>query len=383
MIDGTDGSGKATQTEFLASRLRAAGFAAEVADFPQYGKKSAGLVEEYLNGRYGTAEEVGPYRASILYAADRYDASFQIRKWLDEGKIVISNRYVTANMGHQGGKIANPLERKSYFDWLDKLEYGLFNIPRPDLNLILHVDAAVAQRLVDKKGDREYVGGEKRDIHEADLEHLRNAERVYLEIAKTFPGFSLIECTRAGEIMSREEIAGMVWLQVSRLLGVPAVAHAPNFKELHDRQIHAEKEKFKLKIERLSPDAKLPTRGHATDAGLDLYSSDFYSLLPGERMLVQTGIKLAVPEGFVGLVWDKSGIAKDGLHTLAGVIDAGYRGEVKITLVNLSQDIYHIAPGQKVAQLIIQRIELPDISEETIDDATARGDGGFGSTGKF
>ncbi|MFA5789416.1 MAG: dUTP diphosphatase, partial [Candidatus Gracilibacteria bacterium] len=128
---------------------------------------------------------------------------------------------------------------------------------------------------------------------------------------------------------------------------------------------------------------KLPVRNHPTDAGLDLFSSDFYSFLPKERILVQTGLKLAIPDGFVGLIWDKSGVAQDGVHTLAGVIDAGYRGEIKVTLVNLSQDIYHIAPGQKIAQLIIQRIELPHISEEMIDDITARGEGGFGSTGLY
>ena len=118
VIDGTDGSGKATQTELLASKLRRSGLDVAIADFPQYNSKSAGLVEEYLSGKYGSPDEVGPYRASIFYAADRYDASFVIREWLKQGKIVISNRYVTANMGHQGGKISNPLEKKHFFDWL-------------------------------------------------------------------------------------------------------------------------------------------------------------------------------------------------------------------------------------------------------------------------
>ncbi len=113
VIDGTDGSGKGTQTEILVNRLRNLGHDVAMADFPQYGQVSAGLVEEYLNGNYGKAEEVGPYRASIFYACDRYDASFKIRKWLEEGKIVISNRYVTANMGHQGGKISSQKRRKN------------------------------------------------------------------------------------------------------------------------------------------------------------------------------------------------------------------------------------------------------------------------------
>ncbi|MBU4493296.1 MAG: thymidylate kinase, partial [Nanoarchaeota archaeon] len=102
VIAGTDGSGKATQIKILVKRLKDKGYEVEIADFPQYGKKSAALVEEYLNGKFGLAEEVGPYRASIFYACDRYAASFKIKEWLDEGKIVVSNRYVSANVGHQG-----------------------------------------------------------------------------------------------------------------------------------------------------------------------------------------------------------------------------------------------------------------------------------------
>src|SRR3989338_3808567 len=123
VIDGTDGSGKGTQTDLILKRLQTAGHITEKADFPQYGQKSAGLVEEYLNGKYGKQKEVGPHRASIFFAIDRFDASFKIKKWLDENKIVISNRYVTANMGHQGGSIHDDKERQEYFQWLHDLEY--------------------------------------------------------------------------------------------------------------------------------------------------------------------------------------------------------------------------------------------------------------------
>lgn len=219
VIDGTDGSGKATQTEILVKKLKKTRHEVKVFDFPQYGKKSAGLVEEYLNGKYGKAQEVGPYRASIFYAVDRYDASFKIKKYLKEGKIVISNRYVTANMGHQGGKIKSLKERKNYFKWLYNLEYGIFGISKPDLNIILHVDAAIAQKLVDNKEKRNYIkGSKKRDLHEGDLKHLRDAERVYLEIAKTFPNFSLIKCTENKNIMTREKISELVWDKIKKVL---------------------------------------------------------------------------------------------------------------------------------------------------------------------
>lgn len=219
VIDGTDGSGKATQMELLVKNLKKAGHQVKIFDFPQYGKKSASFVEKYLNGGYGSAQEVGPYRASIFFACDRYDASFKIKKYLKEGKVIISNRYVTANMGHQGGKIKDLRERKNYFKWLYDLEYRIFRIPKPDLNIILHVDAAVAQKLVDNKKKRNYIKGKKkRDLHENDLKHLQNAEKVYLEIARTFPNFSLIKCTENNNIMTQEKISKLVLKEVKKII---------------------------------------------------------------------------------------------------------------------------------------------------------------------
>src|SRR5947209_1104297 len=101
VIEGTDGSGKTTQLNLLVERLRKEKKKIETADFPQYDNFSGAFVAKYLRGEYGTADEVGPYRGSIFYAVDRYDKSFEIRKWLEAGKIVLSNRYVSANMGHQ------------------------------------------------------------------------------------------------------------------------------------------------------------------------------------------------------------------------------------------------------------------------------------------
>lgn len=219
VIDGTDGSGKATQTAILARALRREGYRVVIEDFPQYGKKSAGPVEGYLNGSYGPAHALGPYLPSIFYAVDRFSASARIQKNLARGRIVICNRYVTANLAHQGGKIADRQKRNRFFRWVFDLEYRLFGIPRPDLNLILHMPAAVAQKLVDKKATRTYLGGKKRDVHERDLAHLRAAERVYLEIAKHF-SYPIIECYAKGRILSRDEIARLVRQGVKKRLRV-------------------------------------------------------------------------------------------------------------------------------------------------------------------
>lgn len=201
VFEGIDGSGKSTQAKLLAEALKKDGYKISFIDFPQHGQKSAGLVDEYLIGKYGKAKEVTPYQASIFYSCDRYDASFKIRKWLEEGKIVIADRYIGSNVGHQGGKIKNIIERRKYLKWLYDLEYRIFKIPKPDINFILKVQPKIAyslcKKIVDKKKlakKKAYLGG-KKDIHEKDLNHLENTEKAYLFAAKEFPkDFKVIEC---------------------------------------------------------------------------------------------------------------------------------------------------------------------------------------------
>lgn len=216
VIDGTDGSGKATQTNLLVEELTLAGYKVEITDFPQYGKKSAGMVEEYLDGKYG---KLNPQAASIFYAIDRFDASFKIREWLNQGKIVISNRYVTANAGHQGGKISDDTERFKFFKWLNNLEYDTFGIPKPDLNIILHIPAEKTLDLMEKRREKasEKDVHKKKDLHESDIEHLKNAEKVYLEIARLFPNTKLIECVENEQLLTPSEVHNKVWELVRRI----------------------------------------------------------------------------------------------------------------------------------------------------------------------
>ncbi len=215
VIDGTDGSGKATQTKLLISRMGRENLPVQTITFPQYGRRSAGPVEDYLAGKFGKPEEVGSRRASIFYAVDRYAASGKITDWLDEGNHVVADRYVASNMGHQGSKERRTEERMAFYKWNDELEFGLFKIPRPDLNIILHVPAAVSMRLIEKRGN-------VKDAHE-NLEHLTAAENTYLEIARTFPGFRLIECVEDGKLLLPEKVHEKVWEAVqSVLVPIPA-----------------------------------------------------------------------------------------------------------------------------------------------------------------
>jgi dUTP pyrophosphatase len=140
---------------------------------------------------------------------------------------------------------------------------------------------------------------------------------------------------------------------------------------------------MKLRVMKIHPDAKLPVYGHKGDAGLDLFSCEDMILNVGEAKPVPTGIKMAIAEGHVGLVWDKSGISLKGVHRLAGVIDAGYRGEVRVVLINLGKEPFIISKGMKIAQMLIQPVERVDVAESTTLDDTSRGEGGFGSTGRY
>jgi len=140
---------------------------------------------------------------------------------------------------------------------------------------------------------------------------------------------------------------------------------------------------MELKVKKIHPAAKLPLYGHPGDAGFDLFACVDRSLAPGALAPVPTGIQMAIPKGFVGLVWDKSGVSLKGVHRLAGVVDAGYRGEVQVVLINLGREVYDIKAGMKIAQMLIQPVQTADILEtESLDD-TSRGEGGFGSTGLF
>ena len=140
---------------------------------------------------------------------------------------------------------------------------------------------------------------------------------------------------------------------------------------------------MRINIKKLNPQALLPVYNHEGDAGMDMFALEATVVPARGRALVSTGIAMEIPLGFVGLFWGKSGLAtKHGIVTSAGVIDAGYRGEVKIALVNTSDEDYTIEAGHKVAQLLIQKIEHPEIVEVSELSETVRGEQGFGSTGK-
>ncbi len=234
VFEGIDGCGKSTQTKLLAEYYRQKGFEVEKIDFPQHGERSSAMVDDYLTGKYGTSEEVGPKIASVFYATDRYDASLKIKKWLDEGKIVISDRYLVSNIGHQGGKIKDKEEWKKYVNWLYDLEYGIFKIPKPDFTFILKTSVEFSMELSNNITDGEkqqrrisYLGDDKKqDIHEKNNSHLENALNSYLMAAKEFPNdFEVIECLEKGELLPAEAINN----KIIKIIEDPS-SHPPTHK---------------------------------------------------------------------------------------------------------------------------------------------------------
>ena len=137
-----------------------------------------------------------------------------------------------------------------------------------------------------------------------------------------------------------------------------------------------------FKVNRLASDAKLPIKENATDAGIDIFTNESYTLKPGEAHMFSTGIAVEFPKGYVALLWDRSGLGSKGIHRLAGVIDSGYRGEWKVVLLNTTKKKFEIKKSDKIVQCILQKFEPAKITEVKKLSATKRGAKGFGSSGR-
>ena len=217
VICGIDGSGKSVQAKALVRRAEEEAVPARSISFPRYGQGFfAEVVARYLRGEFGAdASSVDPHMASIPYAGDRWEAAPQIREWLADGCLVVCNRYVSANLAHQGGKMTDPAERQAFFDWVIELEYGVFQIPRPDLHVWLDMDPDVAVRLIDRKEDRSYLR-QSRDIHE-NIEHLEATREVYRTLCQSGEGWVAVPCSDDGEPRDVDEIAAEVWENVRQV----------------------------------------------------------------------------------------------------------------------------------------------------------------------
>lgn len=205
VIDGIDWSWKWTQIEIISNYLKEIWKNVLVLDFPRYGKKSAFMVEKYLNWEYW--KDVWAKKASIFFAIDRFEAMKDLESDINNYDFILSNRYVSANMIHQAWKIRDDEERKEFLDWLQDLEYNIFWIPKPDKTIFLNVSPEMSQKLVLKKLEREYLKWwKKMDLHEEDKDHLIFAHKSAMEIVKNNPNWVKIDCQKWDEMKSIEEI---------------------------------------------------------------------------------------------------------------------------------------------------------------------------------
>lgn len=200
VIEGTDGSGKATQLGLLRDYLQKEKYSVETVDFPRYRESFHGrTIRRYLDGEFGEIDKANPYLVSLAYALDRATAKTEMRRFLREGYIVLANRYAPSNMAHQAAKLAEK-DREKFIDWDWELEYKVNRIPKEDLVIFLYVPTRVTQELMKARGG-------KLDIHERNLDFLTESEKMYLRLAKRFRNWVVVDCLdRNGLLRSREEI---------------------------------------------------------------------------------------------------------------------------------------------------------------------------------
>lgn len=195
-IEGGDGSGKATHTQLLVEYLTEQAFVASKISFPRYGNDSAYYVEKYLNGAYGQANDVPADLGVLPYAIDRYAASAELRQTLAADKsVVVADRYMASNLAHQGTKVDDDSQRKEFYERTKITEYQVLGIPKPDITIVLVMPTEHMQSNVDKKSARSYTDL-KRDIHEANADHLDKAKANFEELCTLYPEeFTAIYCT--------------------------------------------------------------------------------------------------------------------------------------------------------------------------------------------
>lgn len=216
VIDGTDGSGKQTQFKKLEERLTKDGIEYKVVSFPNYDSPSSSLVKMYLSGEFGkNAKEISPYIASTFYAADRY-ATFRTgyKDYYEKGGIILADRYTTANMVHQAGKISNKEERKEFLNWLWDFEFNLYRLPVPTEVFFLNMPVEKSLELI-KDRKNKFTNDKEKDIHESDENHLIDAYHAACNVAKDYDWYEVC-CVKDDAIRTIEDIHEEIYEEIKK-----------------------------------------------------------------------------------------------------------------------------------------------------------------------
>ena len=207
VVDGTDGSGKGTQTELLLKYLENKQIEHKYIDFPRYYTSFHGkMVGRYLTGEFGSMESASPYLSSLFYAMDRLTARDELVDWLEEGNLVVANRYTTSSMAFQTARVEKG-QQEEFLRWLYAMEYKEHKLPKEDLVIFLYVPTEISQQLIEQKEKREYAQGQIKDIHEVDVEYQNKVLELYLELSKKYKHWEVVECVDSkGKLYSTETI---------------------------------------------------------------------------------------------------------------------------------------------------------------------------------
>lgn len=220
VIEGADGTGKATQTGLLRERLEREGEKVCQISFPNYTENHLGkLIRGALDGKHGDFLSIDPYITSTLYAVDRFESKEWLEKKLGEGYVVITDRYVSANQIHQGAKCSTKEELEQLLIWLDTLEHQVLGLPRPTAVVYMDVPLEISLELIEKRSAK---NSSKSDLAESNEEHLRNVRRASTWLREKDPSWITIECARGGvtleNFLSKEEVHELIYKKIQPYL---------------------------------------------------------------------------------------------------------------------------------------------------------------------
>lgn len=219
-IEGIDGAGKGTQASRLQQSLAGRGLRSAVLQFPRYAATSFGAaIGDFLNGRFGTLAEVHPQLAAVLYAGDRFESRGLLLELLEQNDVVVLDRFVGSNLAHQASRLTGAA-RQTLIDWIERIEFGVFQLPRPDLTVLIDMSSQMSRELVSRKGQRDYTEREA-DLQEADLPYLERVRRCYLTLAADREDWRTVHGLDAeGRLRSIDDVASEILSHATQLPGL-------------------------------------------------------------------------------------------------------------------------------------------------------------------
>ncbi|MDA3802929.1 MAG: dUTP diphosphatase [Patescibacteria group bacterium] len=444
VLYGINNLGKSTQAKLLVANLQKEGYKTEYLKFPIYDLMPSGeMINDYL--RNGNFYNLSLKEAQIIYALNRTQYQKNLIDKLEQGINIVAEDYKGTGMAwglggglsetflkkinsnvinedlvflFDGERFKNGIEKghrhENNNDLINKVRWAHLKLKEEYGWIKINANQTIAEieKLLLKK-TLNFLEGKKDDSAKkqfynysgfdavGDIMSTNNssmisqipADKIYSEKAQlikeekerveNFKEEVDIETEDEKEIDINElKEENDVTIEPERNKEIDYKKEEQNEEKNKEGEIRENRDNV-IKVERLNSEAKIPIKANKSDAGFDLFATSYYSITPYGQDLVGTGIKIELPDNYAALIWDKSGLASQGITTMGGVIDSGYRGEIKVVVKNLSEDMFNIVPGQKIAQLLIQEVPKFKLEEGVVNNKSQRGENNFGSSGKF